>query len=362
LCDIEITDKNDTKEHIIPNAIGGRRKVSGFICDDCNNKSGSNWEAELAKQLNPLSLLFDVQRERGKAPSQIFGTSPGEKVKLHNDGQMEQVTPTYKETRTGERVHIHMTARNEKEARKRIKGVKKKYPDANIDWQVKHEIRYSSEPINVNLSFGGLEVGRSLVKSALAVVFECGIDPHCCEEALGYLKHDAEPCFGYFYSSDPIIDRPMGMPLHCIYVKGDPVEKLIIGYVEFFGYQRVALCLSSNYQGQSFEGCYAINPLDATEQNLKIQFSLTPDIVADCYDYKLIPEGSIQKALGYVLDSAIQRDYEREKRRVIDSAVQYGFENCGAEKGAELTPEQHKKMYQLALEKMRPFLESKVPR
>ena len=25
LCDVEITDTNDTKEHLIPNAIGGRK-------------------------------------------------------------------------------------------------------------------------------------------------------------------------------------------------------------------------------------------------------------------------------------------------------------------------------------------------
>ena len=360
MCDIEITDKNDTKEHIIPNAIGGRRKVSGFICDDCNNKSGSNWEAELAKQLNPLSLLFDVKRERGKAPSQVFEMLSGEKIKLHNNGEMEQALSTYKKNQAG---GVHMTVGNQKEAKKRIKDIKKKRPEANIDFQMKHETHYPSEPINIDLSFGGLSAGRSLVKSALAVVFACDIDPHCCEQALCYLKNDdAEPCFGYFYSSDPIIDRPIGMPIHCIYVKGDPVENLIIGYVEFFGYQRVALCLSNNYQGKFFEGYYVINPLDGTEQNLKFQFSLTPEMVSDCYNYNLIPEGSIEQSLGYVLDTAILRDFEREKKRVIDSAVQYGFENCGAENGAELTPEQYKKMYQLVLEKMRPFIQSKVHR
>ena len=72
LCDMEITEKNDTKEHLIPNAIGGRKKIKGFICNSCNKASGDNWDSELAKQLNPFSLFFGITRERGEAPSQLF--------------------------------------------------------------------------------------------------------------------------------------------------------------------------------------------------------------------------------------------------------------------------------------------------
>src|SRR5690606_38575799 len=89
LCDTEITEKNDTKEHLIPNAIGGRRKVKGFICKDCNSASGDAWESELAKQLNPLSLFFGIIRERGEAPSQLFETTGGDKLKLNLYGSME---------------------------------------------------------------------------------------------------------------------------------------------------------------------------------------------------------------------------------------------------------------------------------
>lgn len=363
LCDVEITDKNDTKEHIIPNAIGGRKKVSGFICNGCNNETGSKWEVELAKQLNPLSLLLGIKRERGKAPSQTFEMSSGQKIKLAHDGQMKSALPTYEETRIDGKVRIHMTARNEQEAKKRIKGIQKKYPEANINFEVNHRTQYPDEPINVNLSFGGLEVGRSLVKSALAVIHESNVDARCCEQAINYLKFDnAEPCFGYYYSADPIIDRPVGTPLHCVYVKGSDLDNSIVGYVELFGYQRMALCLSSNYQGEFFEACYAINPLDGTDLNVNLDLQFDLEQVDDCYNYKLIPEGSIQKALGYILDTAIKRDYERERDRVINGAVQFGFENCGATKGEDLTKEQYEKMCKLALEKMRPFMKSRTLR
>ena len=67
LCNVEIAEQNDSKEHIIPNSIGGRKKVKGFICKDCNNKSGREWDDALAQQFNPLSLLLGIKRERKKS-------------------------------------------------------------------------------------------------------------------------------------------------------------------------------------------------------------------------------------------------------------------------------------------------------
>ena len=40
LCLTQITEENNTNEHIIPNSIGGRKKIRNFICNECNNKTG----------------------------------------------------------------------------------------------------------------------------------------------------------------------------------------------------------------------------------------------------------------------------------------------------------------------------------
>ena len=50
LCEIAITAESDSDEHLIPNALGGRRKVSGFLCRDCNSRTGETWDAALAEQ------------------------------------------------------------------------------------------------------------------------------------------------------------------------------------------------------------------------------------------------------------------------------------------------------------------------
>ncbi|BDM65098.1 hypothetical protein NFHSH190041_25500 [Shewanella sp. NFH-SH190041] len=203
LCGQLITQDNDTKEHIIPNAIGGRKKVTGFICNTCNNKSGDTWENELAKQLNPLSLFFRISRERGNAPRQKFGMTDGNEIVLEHDGSMALPKPQYSENIVDGKVHISIQARTVQEAKGMLKGVARKYPNANVDSfldnpQIKST--YSPGMMEFNLSFGGHDAGRSIVKSALAVISDAKQSTAVCQHAIAYLTdQNAEACFGYYY-------------------------------------------------------------------------------------------------------------------------------------------------------------------
>ena len=49
LCGEPFADGDDSREHIIPNAIGGRKKIAGFLCRNCNSKTGKEWDSELAR-------------------------------------------------------------------------------------------------------------------------------------------------------------------------------------------------------------------------------------------------------------------------------------------------------------------------
>lgn len=67
LCDNELTT---TREHIIPESMGGKKTVVGFICRDCNSKTGHNWDAAVIDfeswkfQLNPN---LRINPRRGKS-------------------------------------------------------------------------------------------------------------------------------------------------------------------------------------------------------------------------------------------------------------------------------------------------------
>ncbi len=363
LCDKEITEENDTKEHLIPNAIGGRRKVKGFICESCNNTSGDDWESALAKQLNPLSLFFGISRERGEPPSQMFETTGGDKLKLNLHGSMDIEKPLYSETplESGAGVQIQITARSLPEAKRMLQGVKRKYPQVDLNEllnNAKSESSYCSDMLKFNLSFGGHEAGRSIVKSALALAVSSGIPAEICVKATNYLRNeeDGEACFGYFYESDLIKNRPEGTPFHCVSIKGCGKTKQVVGYVEYFGVQRVILCLSDSYEGDDISNTYAINPITGEELSLIVELELSNADIREAYDYKKIPEGTVEAAFHKVIPTGLKASFEKEKERVLSQAVKHAFENCGAREGEMLMPEHVDKLTELMMEKLQPFI------
>lgn len=362
LCDVNITEENDTKEHLIPNSIGGRKKVKGFICEGCNNASGDDWESELAKQLNPLSLFFGISRERGEAPSQLFETTGGDKLKLNLDGSMDIGKPLYNEStlESGAGVQVQIRARSMPEAKRMLQGVKRKYPQIDLNEllaNAKSESSYCPDMLHFNFSFGGHEAGRSIVKSALALAVFSGIPAEICIEATNYLKNDeAEACFGYFYERDLVKNRPEGIPLHCVSIKGCSKTKQVIGYVEYFGVQRVVLCLAESYEGTDVSDTYAINPITGEELTLLVDLNLSNSEIREAYDCKKIPNGSVETAFGEVIPAGMTASFEKEKDRVLNATVKYAFENCGAKEGEVLLPEHVNKLTGLIMEKLEPFI------
>ena len=295
LCGRTLTSANSGKEHIIPNAIGGRKTVTEFICRRCNSETGTNWDAELARQLQPLSLLLGIKRKRGDGGPKIFPTSSGGEVELHADGKMTATKPSHEITTDGNTTQLNIRARSTEELRKLLKGWQRKYPAlrdrsmADLMSAAQARSCYRPDLTGIPLGFGGEKSGRSLVKSAMALVCAEGIDPKACDLALEYLtKDNAQPCFGYFYDKDRdlVVNRPVGRPFHCVYVKGDSVTGMILGYVEFYGLHRMVLCLSESYSGRDFQNLYAIDPVKGEEILIDIDLSLPMSEVRSAFDYE----------------------------------------------------------------------------
>lgn len=362
LCDVEITKDNNTKEHIIPNAIGGRKKVKGFICRSCNSSSGDSWDKELAKQLNNLSLFFGIKRERGNVPSELVETTAGDRFSLNVDGSMAIEKPIYSEipSQGKDSVQINITARDINEAKNILKGVKRKYPQVDtgrILDNLEIQSYYCADMLKFDMYFGGHEAGRSIVKSALALAVSSGILSKLCTEAINYLKNEtSEACFGYFYESDLIKNRPEGIPLHCVSIKGCSKNKQVIAYVEYFGMRRMVLCLSSSYIGEDVVNTYAINPITGEELDLAVELNLTNNEIREAYEYKKIPSGSVEEVFEEVIPAGMKASYEKEQNRVVNKAIQKAFDNCGAKEGEMLMPENIEKIISILMEEIEPFV------
>ena len=134
LCETTITAENASDEHLIPNALGGRRKVSGFLCRACNSRTGDTWDAALADQLLPLCLLLDVARERGEPPGLRVVTSAGERLTIGPKGTLSRSAPGFKAVPSpsaGKQYRIE--ARTIEEARRRVLDLKRKHPEIDVE-------------------------------------------------------------------------------------------------------------------------------------------------------------------------------------------------------------------------------------
>jgi hypothetical protein len=143
-----ITAANDSEEHILLNALGGVRTTSGFICAKHNNKTGSVWDAELASQLN--GLIFAIKRDRGRIPDQMVGTTAGETFVMLRDGGYALPKPALEKKQVGATTQIQVKARDMNEARKILKGLKRKYPNIDLEAGIAKARSETSYPAGID--------------------------------------------------------------------------------------------------------------------------------------------------------------------------------------------------------------------
>ena len=371
LCGCALTEANSTDEHIISNAIGGRKKVAGFICRNCNSETGSKWDSELARQLNPLSLYLGIRRQRGSVPSETFPTLSGGSVRVGADGRMTTGKPEMVETVEGDATRIHVNAPNMREMRRQMEGLRRKHPqlrDRSLD-DLMSSVRigsyYSRDPIEISREFGGYETGRSLVKSAVALVYDAGIDPKRCDLALDYLlNEDTEPCFGYFYErgSDLVVNRPAKLPFHCVHVEGCSSTATLLGYVEFYGIWRMVLCLSETYSGRDFSHTYAIDPVNGEEMNVLVKMDISVSDIREAYEYKRYDHAVQLEVILDVFSTVREVGFNRALNRVAEEAADDAFANLGAKEGELLTDEQIEQVIKDVATRLGPFLAHNLTR
>lgn len=365
LCESSLTGKSRTKEHVIPNAIGGRKKTTGFICNTCNNKLGEKWDSELAKQLNWFSLAIGISRERGEPPKQVVQTVEGEKYWLLSDGSFAPEKSSYSEEDQGGAIKISLTAKTIAEAKQRLKGISRKYPNFDIEkaldeLQVKTD--YLDSPLHVSLSLGGPDAGRSLVKTAFAFASACGVAHNECDKAIQYLLDESleEIPFGFSYLSDFIQNRPKEKIFHCVSLHGDPKTKKLWSYIEYFGIFRVVVLLSDCYSGAYKNEIYSVDPIDGSSVGVRVKAEVSAEELALIWSGGGYSHESYKAAADYALPIILKRG----SSRTLDRTVKEGFDHAAKQLGIkadEIIPkEKAAEFTAFMMEKISPYIEHLV--
>jgi hypothetical protein len=368
LCDLSFEEEKNSEEHIIPQSIGGKKTVKGFICEKCNNSKGNTWDAKLAKELQALCIFFKIKRERSDVPPIKLTTDKGDDYLISVDGQISLTKPTYIEEQVPEenKTLIRIQVRNEKEAIQQIMRAKKHYPQIDVDSMkknVKFTSTYIQDHFKINIGIFEENSYKSLIKTALAMVVQAGISSDNCKLAKDYLQGDSKiSCFNYFYEIDPITNRPEHSPLHCIWVKGNPDQGVIYAYVEIFGIHRGLIYLSDNYSGETFESYYSIDPRSSTQLTLDISLEILKEDIEKYISKNEIPTEKITAILEKIISEQLRLDDKKEQERVTKNAVEKAFLNCGAAEGESLSEEHMKSVINTILTELQPWLINQIKR
>lgn len=365
LCSQVLTPANNSREHLLPNGIGGQKTVRNVLCKTCNDRTGAEWDAVVSKQLNLLNLLFAIKRDRGDVQAEDYTTVSGQTIRKHPDGHFTFPRQEPRRIQTDQGLRIETRVATEEEAKTFLLGLKRRNPQLDVEEQMRNirvEHSYMSDPIFTKLEPGGAEAGRSYVKSAYTLAVSSGVKPDACTEARAYLLHaDGPPCFDYFYKRDLIMNRPTDCVFHCVAVSGDHATGQLIGYVELYSTWRMVIYMSSQYAGESFHGSYSVNPATGEEVKLSIDLNFSRDelrAACNCEDDYSVELG---KAFNAMMEIGYLASLERERERVLQRAVATAMDQLGVHPGDSLSPEQLPEFTRILTQEITPCLVHQAP-
>ena len=303
--------------------------------------------------------MLNIKRERGNNKPIPVETVNSRKLDLNPDGSMTIAKPEFSKQDLGDKTEYKFKFRSMEELKRNLPGLKRKHPHIDIDELMKYATKireYSEDPLCISLDFGGHLAGRSVIKSCLALAYESGLNIDDCEHAKNYLLLDGNACFGYFNETDVVTNRPPNTIFHCIYVCGDPQNKQVLAYAEYFGYLRIVACLSSNYVGEKFSHGYAIDPVTGKKLDIEINLDIDPEEIPDIYAYKKVDWNVTKGALDALLAVWKEIDEYRAISEAVEEALEFAFTKCGVVPGDRLTDEKSAEMARVVSDRLVPSI------
>ena len=326
VCDDPITEENQTYEHIVLNAIGGKLASKGLFCNPCNEKITSIMDAELASQLNLLSNLLMVHRHRGRKPPAIKGqTKDGVGYNIIEGSKPVLSKPKFEKKKDGKETRYSATTTTDKEMRTILKGIEKKHPGFDAKEALVKAVRtkaYMNETIEFNTKVGGELALKSISKTAMNYFIYCGGDKKYIKSLIPHLLNEVESNIVAHYLTEELpYDRGSDEVNHILHLVGNPEEQLLYCYVEYFSSYSFIVKLNDKYDGQplNYTYCYNVALNHQIEKAVKLQLSREQFERIDKIQTTYF--GFLTSRLKHVMHIAQQKQISVENTRIVEESI-----------------------------------------
>ena len=284
---------DESKEHVLPESITYRAslRVAGFMCKNCNNQTGTEWDAEIATVCRPRFKADpnypDNLRESGpKYTPGEFITSDGEVIVGSKDyqGNFHEMPkkPREEDFGSGYKLVSIQGAVGDKRLYQQV-GQQIKRFDHIVSVTSNEESVSGVFSQKITMSHG--KIRKALMKSYMALAYYVGIDPNVCNASIPYLRGEANECtlqeppiflFGERaaqYNHITLLYSMGNFLLGGAHISGFPLELLMGGYLdkELHVESLVPALLSTQYDGPPIMKAYIVNIRDRQHSVLDIR-------------------------------------------------------------------------------------------
>lgn len=327
-CEIQLTKENYSIEHVILNACGGRLKSNHLLCKKCNSNFGDSFDKELAETIAPLANLLRIKRDRG-TPPKINGldTLNNTEYTLEYDGAINHKKPTIQKVDFDNpdisKRKIKIQAPNQKMLKQVLKGLKRTYPDLDIN-KASEEFNYTEEPfdkeLEIKMSIGGTETFKSITKTAINYYILKGGERNEIKHLFRYLDgiENLENVW-FYYPNRNIYNYKSNEVTHIIKIKGNRTDRILYAYIELFNCHNFIVKLNENYTGIDLNFDYIFNVHTHKEVNESIKLDLKREELLSIFINKNVDFSSkIQERLGRVINISQRNDVKRELSKSVE--------------------------------------------
>lgn len=354
VCGVLLNPQNQSREHVLPNSIGGRLTSTSLLCATCNNTFGNKYEAEFAKQLLVFSGRLPIKRARNKNPEfSTTDTNSGLPIILDDKGYAKLAHPVFEELPLpGKPGRFKARFPDEKSKQKFLDNLKRKHPKSQITIESEEQItssRSSDSSIQIKGSLGGLEFFKTLCKSLLNLyIYHTGdIQSVAATIKNVFCTNDIPRANFYVLGKE---EKPAIKLHHNLSIIACPERQLLFGYIELFGFVKILTIFNDTYSGPAHCYTYSIDPLSGNELQTKIQVEATREQIIQWVDNKEIDLEKLGQQWG-LIEYSISTTHHHNK--IIDDTFRetlFAPENLGK----VITEEMIAKMTDVLIKKLMP--------
>lgn len=325
-CDEQLTKDNQSTEHIIINACGGRLKSKSLLCNKCNSFFGEDFDAELAEQTNYFANLLDIKRERGN-PQDIDGvySKSGIPATIQSGWKHNYSQPEIRKEDIDEKsIKLFIRARNPNEFRQIITGLKKRYPTIDVDETINSSERATiNEPISFVMKIGVDGTHKSITKTIINFFIYKGGDKSYIKNLIPYLEGKKDNKEILLYLPETKIYLPeVDEVSHLIKIVGNPFDRILYGYIELFNVFNYLIIINNEYDGHEIDYTYSYDLVKNLEIYPKIQLKISRSDLTNYFTKnQSIPVSRLHERLQNFGQVVMKRQEQKQIQNIIREVV-----------------------------------------